>query len=74
MLETCLRAQALVLMTECPEIVYGDWGEVAAQMDPPRLIFDGRNALDPAKITSLGFEYMGVGRPSAYSVSDSGAD
>ena len=71
MLETCLEAQALVLMTEWPEIVDVDWGRGASQMDPPRFIFDERNSLDPVEMTSLGFEYMGVGRPSAYAVEDS---
>ena len=74
MLETCLGAQALVLMTEWPEIVYGDWAEVASQMDPPRFIFDGRNSLDPEEMTSLGFEYMGVGRLSTCAVEDSVSD
>ena len=74
MLKTCLGAQALVLMTEWPEIVDGDWGEVASRMDPPRFIFDGRNSLDPEEMTSLGFEYMGVGRLSTYAVEDSVSD
>ena len=71
MLETCLGTQALVLMTEWPEIVDGDWEKVASQMDPPRFVFDGRNSLDPEEMTSLGFEYMGVGRLSSYAVEDS---
>ena len=68
MLEASHHAQALVLMTEWPGIVDANWTAVAMQMDPPRFIFDGRNALDPAEIAGLGFEYMGVGRLSASSV------
>ena len=55
-------AQALVLMTEWCEIVQADWAAVARRMVPPQFLFDGRNALDPAEMAALGFEYMGVGR------------
>jgi hypothetical protein len=30
-----------------------------------RLVVDGRNALDPAALRALGFEYEGIGRPVA---------
>ena len=55
-------AQALVLITEWPEIVSADWEGVAAQMLPPRFLFDGRNALNARRMARLGFEYAGVGR------------
>ena len=70
--EASRHAEALVLMTEWTEIVNHDWAAIAGEMDPPRFIFDGRNALDPAAMTGLGFEYMGVGRMSANSVTPSG--
>ena len=54
--------QALVLMTEWDEIVDADWEELAVRAKPPRFLFDGRNALDPARMESHGFEYRGVGR------------
>ncbi len=60
--EAANRAQALVLLTEWPEIVESDWQLVSRCMIPPRLIFDGRNALPPATLEPLGFEYIGVGR------------
>ena len=31
-------------------------------MNPPRFVFDGRNALDGAKMQRLGFQHAGVGR------------
>ena len=34
---------------------------IAVAMATP-LIFDGRNALNPAELTALGFRYVGVGR------------
>ena len=55
-------AQALVLLTEWPEIVGAEWSCIAAAMRPPRLLFDGRNALDAGAMRALGFEYAGVGR------------
>ena len=54
--------QALVLMTEWPEIVDADWEQIAGAMSLPRFIFDGRNALDPERMLDLGFRYCGVGR------------
>lgn len=55
-------AQALVLITEWPEFVGADWEGIAAQMLPPRFLFDGRNALNARSMARLGFEYAGVGR------------
>ena len=60
--EAANGAQALVLMTEWDRIVGTDWQAVARCMRPPRYVFDGRNALDPAEMDRLGFEYVGVGR------------
>ncbi len=61
-------AQAIVLMTEWPEIVEADWKEVAGLTRPPHFLFDGRNALDHVRMQHYGFRYFGVGRPrpSAY--------
>ena len=55
-------AQAVVLLTEWQEIVGAGWSCIAAAMCPPRLLFDGRNALDAEAMRALGFEYAGVGR------------
>ena len=54
--------QALVLLTEWPEIVDAEWGEIAKSMRAPQFLFDGRNALVPAQMAGLGFQYHGVGR------------
>ncbi|MBI4197756.1 MAG: UDP-glucose/GDP-mannose dehydrogenase family protein [Chloroflexi bacterium] len=54
--------QAVVLATEWKEIVTMDWAAAGRSMAPPRLLFDGRNALDPVAMTALGFKYRGVGR------------
>ena len=54
--------QAIVVMTEWEQIVRADWARLAEISEPPRLLFDGRNALDPSQMRRLGFEYKGVGR------------
>jgi UDPglucose 6-dehydrogenase len=61
-LDCAAGAQALVLMTEWSECLGANWAEISASMRPPRFLFDGRNALDPAAMQTLGFGYQGVGR------------
>ena len=51
-------AQAVVVMTEWSDIVEADWEAVGRSMVAPRFVFDGRNALDPWAMQSLGFEYQ----------------
>ena len=62
LLECVEDSQAVVLMTEWPEIVGADWEGVARRTRAPRFLFDGRNALDVSQMQSFGFEYRGVGR------------
>ena len=59
------RAQALALVTEWAQLVNADWPAIAGRMNPPRFVFDGRNALDAGQMRDLGFQYMGVGRGAA---------
>jgi UDPglucose 6-dehydrogenase len=54
-------AEALVLCTEWPEFAALDFARLKAGMVRP-LLLDGRNALDRAAVTALGFEYLGIGR------------
>ena len=60
--EAAEGTQAVVLLTEWPQIVNAEWPCIAAAMCPPRLLFDGRSALDADAMRALGFEYTGVGR------------
>jgi UDPglucose 6-dehydrogenase len=65
--EDALRgAHAAVLATEWPAFVEIDWTAACAAMAPPRAVFDGRNALDPARITAGGGLYMAVGRDGGH--------
>lgn len=55
---------AVVLATEWVEIVAADWPALVSSMAAPRVVFDGRNALEPDAIRAAGGTYVGVGRPA----------
>jgi UDPglucose 6-dehydrogenase len=59
--ETLEGADAVILVTEWPQCVDLDWGEVAAAMRG-RVVIDGRNALDSAAVRAAGLLYEGIGR------------
>jgi UDPglucose 6-dehydrogenase len=63
LLESVTGADAAVLMTEWSQIVEADWRALVGAMRPGAVVFDGRNALDPAVIRGAGAHYIGVGRP-----------
>jgi UDPglucose 6-dehydrogenase len=65
-IECVEEAQALVLMTEWPEFVNADWGDVARRMGRPLFLFDGRNVLDQFQMQQYGFLYQAVGRKARY--------
>jgi UDPglucose 6-dehydrogenase len=56
-------ADAVILVTEWPEFIELDWGQVARAMRG-RLLIDGRNALDPGALQAAGLTYEGIGRGS----------
>ena len=58
--EATAQAQAVILSTELEECVGADWYEISKQMCSPRLVFDGRNALDLVHMRSLGFRYVRI--------------
>jgi len=59
--EVAIGADALVLVTEWPEYRKLPWESMVKSMRHP-LLLDGRNALDGAELTNLGFRYLGMGR------------
>jgi UDPglucose 6-dehydrogenase len=62
--DECVRgADAVVLVTEWPCFRDLDWRRVAATV-ARRVVVDGRNCLDGALLTRLGFAYHSVGRRS----------
>jgi UDPglucose 6-dehydrogenase len=59
--EAVAGADAVVLVTEWPELAELDWEALADTMRT-RVFVDGRNMLDPAKMRAAGFAYEGIGR------------
>jgi UDPglucose 6-dehydrogenase len=60
--EALAGAHAAVLITEWEEIRGLDLNRVSALMDEPRVLVDGRNALDPEAVLGAGLLYRGFGR------------
>lgn len=61
-IEAINGTKAIVLVTEWEEFVRLDWQEAFKRMQEPKIVIDGRNALDYKLLKSIGFEYYGVGR------------
>ncbi|WP_299122890.1 nucleotide sugar dehydrogenase [uncultured Winogradskyella sp.] len=55
-------AHAIAIMTEWDEFKTYDWKKIYNQMKKPAFIFDGRNILDKAEMTKIGFEYSSIGQ------------
>jgi UDPglucose 6-dehydrogenase len=72
-MEALEGADAAVLVTEWREFAELDWAAAAERMARP-LIVDGRNFLDPEKLTAAGFEYEGIGRQPREAPAPAAAD
>jgi UDPglucose 6-dehydrogenase len=55
------QADAVVIVTEWPELTDLDWAGLGSTMRRPVMI-DGRNMLDPDELRAAGFTYEGIGR------------
>jgi UDPglucose 6-dehydrogenase len=64
-------ADAVVIVTEWPQLKDEDWAALAAAMRRP-LLLDGRNFLDPEEVRRAGFVYEGIGRGLAWAGADEG--
>jgi UDPglucose 6-dehydrogenase len=60
-LDAVADADAVVLVTEWPELIDLNWREVARAMHGT-IVIDGRNALDAEAIQAAGLTYEGIGR------------
>ena len=60
--EALTGAHAAVVVTEWEEVVALDPERAASLMQPPKLLVDGRNALDPEAALAAGLLYRGFGR------------
>ncbi len=61
--EACERADAVMVLTEWPEFVGLDPGELAA-MVRSRVVIDGRNCLDAQRWSAAGWTVYALGRRS----------
>ncbi|MBM3887593.1 MAG: UDP-glucose/GDP-mannose dehydrogenase family protein [Verrucomicrobia bacterium] len=59
--EAARGADAIALATEWDEFKHLDYARIKTLMTNP-ILFDGRNLLDPAALTALGFTYKSIGR------------
>jgi UDPglucose 6-dehydrogenase len=59
--EAVAGADAVVLVTEWPELAEVDWAALRPTL-AHGLFVDGRNFLDPVSMRAAGYEYEGVGR------------
>jgi UDPglucose 6-dehydrogenase len=60
--EALREAHAAVVVTEWEEVRALDLKRACAVMEPPKLLVDGRNALDPETARGCGLLYRGFGR------------
>ena len=60
--EALSGAHAAVVVTEWEEVAALDLPRAASVMEAPRLLVDGRNALDPGSCLGAGLLYRGFGR------------
>ena len=63
-LEAAESADAILIATEWPQFLSLDLPRLRERMRG-RLLVDGRNLFDPARVRAAGFEYVGVGRRSS---------
>lgn len=54
-------AHAVVVLTEWPQAIEADWQALAALLDEPRLIIDGKNCLSPEQMGELAVRYRSIG-------------
>jgi UDPglucose 6-dehydrogenase len=58
-------ADAVVLVTEWPELADIDWSQARTTAGSNPVFVDGRNMLDPDRMRAAGWVYESIGRPSA---------
>ena len=59
--QVCKNAHAIAILTEWDEFKGYDWQKIYDDMQKPAFVFDGRNLLDAAKMTKIGFVFQSVG-------------
>ena len=59
--ETLIDSDGLFIVTEWPEFKFPNF-KIIEKLLNRKVIFDGRNIYDPEELSSLGFDYYGIGR------------
>ena len=62
--DTLIGADALAVVTDWNEYRHPDFNRMRDAM-AQRIVVDGRNLYNPAKMSTLGFSYYSIGRPQA---------
>ncbi|MBP5188324.1 MAG: nucleotide sugar dehydrogenase, partial [Fibrobacterales bacterium] len=63
--KACEGAHAVVVCTEWKCFAELDWKRIHAGMEKPAFVFDGRNILDAAALSKIGFEVACIGKGKA---------
>lgn len=58
----CAGAHAIAIVTEWDEFKTLDYARILAAMPKPACFFDGRNIVDGAALTRLGFRFFAIGK------------
>ena len=56
------KADALIIATEWSEFRTPDFEQIGLSLKS-KVIFDGRNLFEVAKLQSMGYQYISIGRP-----------
>jgi UDPglucose 6-dehydrogenase len=61
--DAIIDADALLIITEWPEFRTPNF-KVMGKLMKNKLVFDGRNILDAARMEKIGFRFQGIGKPT----------
>merc|ERR1719161_2172778 len=61
---SCTGAHAIAILTEWDAFKTLDYQRIYDTMQKPAFIYDGRNILDHAALTEIGFQVYAIGKPS----------
>jgi UDPglucose 6-dehydrogenase len=60
--EACKSAHAIAILTEWDEFKTYDWKEIYDAVIKPAFLFDGRSILNADQLSTIGFNYTGIGK------------
>ena len=60
--ESCKGAHAIAVLTEWDMFKTLDYEKIYKSMEKPAFLFDGRNIIDHAAVSKIGFEVFALGK------------